>query len=79
MRKIIASINMPLDGYCDHTAVTPDHSIHQHYTDLLNNSGVALYGRFTYQLMEYWRPIAINPTGDPAMEEFTPAIDKIPD
>ena len=77
MRKLIAAINMTLDGFCDHTAVDPDEAIHQHYTDLLNNSGVALYGRVTYELMEYWRPMVSQPTGSPSMDNFALAIHKI--
>jgi len=42
MRKVIAAINMTLDGFCDHTAGIPDEEIHQHYTDLLNE-GDAIY------------------------------------
>jgi hypothetical protein len=30
MRKLIATINMTLDGFCDHTAGIPDDEIHQH-------------------------------------------------
>ena len=52
MRKLIAAINMTLDGFCDHTVIIPDEEIHQHYADLLNNADAALYGRITYQLME---------------------------
>lgn len=78
MRKLIAAINMTLDGFCDHTAGIPDEEIHQHYADLLNNAGTILYGRITYQLMEYWRTVLKNPTGDQSMDEFAVAIDKIP-
>ncbi|HWI94366.1 MAG TPA: dihydrofolate reductase family protein [Flavisolibacter sp.] len=78
MRQLIGAINMTLDGFCDHTAVDPDPEIHQHYTDLLNSAGVALYGRITYQLMEYWQPMVKNPTGNQSMDEFALAIDKIP-
>ena len=42
MRKVIAAINITLDGFCDHTAGIPDEEIHQHYTDLLNE-GDAIY------------------------------------
>ncbi|MCH5688116.1 hypothetical protein LWM68_29965 [Niabella sp. W65] len=70
MKKLIAAINMTLDGFCDHTAVTPDATIHQHYTDLLNSAGTALYGRVTYELMEYWRPIISHPTGEPSTDDF---------
>lgn len=78
MRKLIAGINMTLDGYCDHTAITPDDEIHQHYADLLSSSGLVLYGRITYQLMEYWRTIVENPTGNKATDEFALTMDKIP-
>ena len=55
MRKVIAAINMTLDGYCDHTAgIVADAELYLHYADLLNNAGVLLYGRTTYQLMQYW-------------------------
>lgn len=78
MRKIIAAINMTIDGYCDHTAGIPDDEIHDHYTDLLGSAGVALYGRITYQLMEYWRTVLDNPTGIKAMDDFAVAIDNTP-
>ncbi len=78
MRKLIAAINMTLDGYCDHTAIIPDEEIHQHYADLLRNAGTIIYGRITYQLMEYWRPIVKNPTGNKAMDEFAVVMDNIP-
>jgi len=78
MRKLIAAINMTLDGFCDHTTLSADDEIHEHYTDLLNRAGAILYGRITYQLMEYWPPIIKNPTGNKAMDDFAIAIDKIP-
>ena len=78
MRKVIAAINMTLDGFCDHTAGVPDEEIHQHYTELLNEGGAILYGRITYQLMEYWQPLVKNPSGEKAMDDFALAIDKIP-
>jgi dihydrofolate reductase len=78
MRKLIAAINMTLDGFCDHTAILPDEEIHQHYTELLNNGGVILYGRVTYQLMEFWRTVLENPSEEKSMNDFAHAIDKIP-
>jgi len=69
---------MTLDGFCDHTAMNADEEIHQHFTELLRNSGTALYGRITYQLMEYWPPLVKNPTGIKTMDEFAIAIDNIP-
>jgi len=77
MRKLIAAMNMTLDGFCDHTAGIADEEIHQHYTELLKNSDAVLYGRITYQLMEYWKPFVENPTGNKAEDDFAAAIDNI--
>ena len=68
---------MTLDGYCDHTSGIADEEIHRHYTDLLNESDAIIYGRITYQLMEYWRPFVDNPSGEKSSDDFAKAIDKI--
>lgn len=68
---------MTLDGYCDHTAVNPDEEIHQHYTELIKSADAVLYGRITYQLMEYWRTVLEHPTGEIAMDDFAAAMDKV--
>lgn len=78
MRKIIAAINMTLDGFCDHTAIEPDEEIHKHYADLLNDSEVVLYGRITYQLMEFWRALAEEPSGEKSMDDFASVMDRTP-
>jgi dihydrofolate reductase len=78
MRKIIAAINMTLDGFCDHTAMIADDEIHQHYNELLSNADTLLFGRITYQLMEsYWPSVVKNPTGNKPMDEFAVLIDNI--
>lgn len=78
MRKIIAAINMTLDGFCDHTTLLADEEIHQHYTELLGKADLILYGRVTYQLMQFWQPLVKNPSGEKSMDDFAAAIDKIP-
>lgn len=78
MKKLIAAINMTLDGVCDHTAGLPDEEIHQHYAELLSDAGAILYGRITYQLMEYWQPLVKKPSGEKSMDDFAQAIDKVP-
>jgi len=78
MRKLIAAINMTLDGFCDHTAMIADEEIHEHYNELLRNADTLIYGRITYQLMEsYWPTIVKNPTGNKPMDEFAVLIDNI--
>lgn len=76
-RKIIAGINMTLDGICDHTAVNPDAEVHDHYTNLLLGADTILYGRITYQLMEFWPTLVKNPSGDKSMDDFALSMDKI--
>jgi len=77
MRKLIAAMNMTLDGICDHTVMNADDEIHDHYTELLKNADTILYGRITYQLMEYWPTVLKNPTGNKAMDDFAVVMDKI--
>ncbi|HSF87967.1 MAG TPA: dihydrofolate reductase family protein [Saprospiraceae bacterium] len=78
MRKVIAAINMTLDGFCDHTAgFLADEELHNHYADLLNNTGVILYGRTTYQLMQYWQTLLENPSDEKSMNDFANSIDRV--
>lgn len=78
MRKVVAAINMTLDGFCDHTAgISADEELHYHYADLLNNAGVLLYGRTTYQLMQFWQTLLQNPSDDKSMNDFAVSIDKV--
>ena len=69
---------MTLDGFCDHTVFLPGEEIHQHYTELLSDADAILYGRITYQLMQYWQTLVKNPSGEKSMDDFALAIDKIP-
>jgi dihydrofolate reductase len=55
-----------------------DDEIHQHYNELLRRAGTVLYGRITYQLMEYWKTVVKNPTGNKSMDEFAVTIENIP-
>src|SRR5687767_10239334 len=78
MAKLIAAMNMTLDGFCDHTAMSADDEIHEHYNDLLSSAGTLIYGRITYQLMEsYWPSVVEDPTGNKPIDEFAILIDNI--
>lgn len=77
MSKVIAAINMTLDGVFDHDAVNASEELHQHYAELINEADVILYGRITYQLMEYWKTVLVNPTGNIATDVFAVSMDKI--
>ncbi len=78
MRKLIAGINMTIDGFCDHTAGIADDETHQHYNELLKSADVILFGRITYQLMEsYWPSLVKNPTGNQPEDDFAVLIENI--
>jgi dihydrofolate reductase len=77
MRKVVAAINMTLDGFCDHTVGVVDEELHQHYSELIDKAGVILYGRTTYQLMQFWQTLLKNPSGEKSMDDFAISIDKI--
>ena len=57
MRKLISSINIILDGFCDHTAVIAGDELHENANELFKGADILLFGRKTYQLMENgWPP-----------------------
>lgn len=78
MRKVVAAINMTIDGVCDHMAVDADEELHHHYAELLQHAGVILYGKTTYLLMKYWQTLLENPSDEQSMNDFALAIDKLP-
>ena len=53
------SINVTLDGCCDHREILPDEDIHRHAAENLDQADALLLGRVTYEMMESaWRPPA---------------------
>jgi dihydrofolate reductase len=56
MRPLRYSINITLDGCCDHRAITPDEDMHRHAAQNLQQADALLFGRVTYEMMESaWR------------------------
>ena len=72
MRNLIYAINITLDGCCDHTKFNPDDDdVLEHYTHLLRDFDLLVYGRKTYQLMvPYWPDIAKSQSETKADIEF---------
>jgi dihydrofolate reductase len=55
-RPLRYSINVTMDGCCDHRAATPDEDTHRHATATLERADALLLGRVTYEMMESaWR------------------------
>ena len=77
MRNVIYAINVTIDGCCDHTKFKPpeDDEVLEHYTQLLRDFDLLVYGRKTYQLMvPYWPDIAKSQSETKADIEFAQAF-----
>src|SRR5690606_5273056 len=77
MRKVIAATNITINGVYDHTEGLSDGEIHQHYADLLDGADIILYGRTTYQLMQYWQTLLKNPSGEKTADHFATSTDRV--
>jgi dihydrofolate reductase len=59
MRPLRYSINVTLDGCCDHRAIPADVELHRHALEGIKRADALLFGRVTYEMMEAaWRPPA---------------------
>ena len=52
MRPLRYSINVTLDGCCDHRAGSADEDLHRHAVENLTRADALLFGRVTYEMME---------------------------
>lgn len=75
MRPLRYSVNVTLDGCCDHRAIVPDEDLHRHATNILAQADALLFGRVIYQMMESaWRPPAPAGARPEWMEPFARTI-----
>src|SRR4029079_18462463 len=75
MRPLRYSINVTLDGCCDHRAVLADEELHHHAVENLNNADALIFGRVTYEMMEAaWRLPVPRGTRPDWMEDFARTI-----
>jgi dihydrofolate reductase len=59
MRPLRYSINVTLDGCCDHRVGIADEDLHRNAVANLEKADALLFGRVTYEMMEAaWRPAA---------------------
>jgi dihydrofolate reductase len=57
MRPLRYSINVTLDGCCDHRAGSTDEELHRYWAENLAQADALIFGRVTYEMMEAaWRP-----------------------
>jgi dihydrofolate reductase len=58
MRPLRYSINITLDGCCDHRAMIADEELHRHAAESIAQADALIFGRVTYEMMEAaWRPV----------------------
>ena len=75
MRPLLYSINVTLDGCCDHRAIPADDHLHRHAAENLDQADALLFGRVTYEMMESaWRPPAPTGSRPEWMEPFAQTI-----
>jgi dihydrofolate reductase len=76
MRPLRYSINVTLDGCCDHRAIPADEELHRHAVENLERADALLFGRVTYEMMEAaWRPSAQPGAGPEWTVPFARTID----
>ena len=80
MRPLRYSINVTLDGCCDHREAFADEDLHRHAVENLDRADALLFGRVTYEMMEaaFRSPARTGARPDwmePWMEPFARTID----
>jgi dihydrofolate reductase len=78
MRKLILSLHVTPDGFCNHdTAIVGDDWM-RYVNDLTEGMGTAVFGRATYKLFEqYWPQVARSRKGPEEMVRFADLIDRM--
>src|SRR5262249_14359046 len=76
MQPLRYSINVTLDGCCDHRAMLADEELHRHAVENLAQADALLFGRVTYEMMEAaWRPPGRTVARPELMEPVARRID----
>ena len=76
MRPLRYSINVTLDGCCDHREAFADEDLHRHAVENIAQADALLFGRVTYEMMEAaWRLPARTGAWPEWMEPLARTID----
>jgi dihydrofolate reductase len=76
MRPLRYSINVTLDGCCDHRVMIPDEDLHRNALENIARADALIFGRVTYEMMEAgWRHPVPAGTRPDWMEGFARTID----
>jgi len=78
MRTVTFGMNISIDGCCDHTVFSPDESLHDYFTGLMDDVDLLFFGRVMYQLMfPYWADVAKEQSGTADEIRFAERITSI--
>ena len=79
MGLLTFSLNVTLDGCCDHREGIADDELHRYFTGLMDAAGAMLWGRTTYELMESAFPaLARDEKAPRAMREWARKLEAKP-
>jgi len=83
MRNLVVFMHMSLDGFAagpngELDWVAYDQELEQYAAGIVDSVGAALYGRVTYQMMEYWRTVPANPAATAHERNHAAWIEAIP-
>ena len=83
MRNLVAFMHMSLDGFAagpngELDWVAYDEELEKYAEGIVASVGVALYGRVTYHMMEYWRTVPGNPAATEHERNHAAWIEAIP-
>ena len=77
MRPLRYSINLTLDGCCDHRAGSTNAQLHHYFAESIGRADALLFGRVTYEMMQAWRLRPNEPRPEwmePWMDSFAETI-----
>jgi dihydrofolate reductase len=76
MRPLRYSINVTLDGCCDHRTIPADEEMHRHAIENIDRADALLFGRVIYEMMEAaFRPRVETGASFESMKPFARTID----
>jgi dihydrofolate reductase len=79
MGEIHATMNISIDGCCDHTQTLADDEFHVQMSDLFGRAKALLFGRNTYDLLyTYWPGVASSGVGSAGVLRLAQILDRLP-
>jgi dihydrofolate reductase len=78
MRKVSFTMNISIDGYCDHELGSPTEELMDYFTGRMNKVDLLFYGRKMYEMMfPYWSDVVRDRSGTPAQLRFAERLMEI--